>query len=104
MNFTILFFFIIIMYCLSEGYKIKKLTKRIKKIEKKDVNKIMSRLIKELVGKECLITFEEGDEINCTIVDYDEEWLRITYSDKKEKHFNKVVRIDSIYDVQYVAE
>lgn len=90
-----------LIFCSMSNIKIDKVEK---KKRNKEVKLMMSRLIKELVGKKCKILLEEGDELYCTIVDYDDDWLRIRYCDKKDKVFNKLVRVDNICDVEYEEE
>jgi hypothetical protein len=49
----------------------------------------MSTLINSLVGKQCIIRsdsflgFAGKTEVSCKIVDADDEWIRICYTEKK---------------------
>ena len=62
----------------------------------------MSKLINSLVGKYCIIRsdsflgFAGKTEVSCKIVDADDEWLRICYTEKKDKQVVKLLRIENI--------
>ena len=68
----------------------------------------MSKIIMDLVGKDCIIKAEDqllvssGAEVICTIVDADDEWIKFTYMDKKKGKKTKVIRIESITGVELV--
>ena len=68
--------------------------KRMKKISAGDFNNTTkedyeSKLINSLVGKQCIIRsdsflgFAGKTEVSCKIVDADDEWIRICYTEKK---------------------
>ena len=63
---------------------------KIKQLEKKQRGAMyMSTLINSLVGKQCIIRsdsflgFAGKTEVSCKIVDADDEWIRICYTEKK---------------------
>ncbi|WP_124098052.1 hypothetical protein [Ruminococcus sp. Marseille-P6503] len=58
----------------------------------------MSRLIKELVGMECTIDGDDFFNSRCTVIDADDEWIKVTVHDKK-KDYTKIVRIDTIDNI-----
>ncbi len=62
----------------------------------------MSKLINDLVGKKCTIiagdSFETKQE--CTIIDADDEWVKIQYVDKKSNLITKLMRIEDIGSVE----
>ena len=93
--------------------KVKALEKRFKAFEKRDKNEKsvveMSKLISELKGKKCTIQFDASidnifdNELECTIVDVDDEWIKITYTvknKKAEETVSKIVRIDNIDSIE----
>lgn len=91
------------------GYpaRIRKLEHKLAKIERKSKGENdMSKIINSLVGKQCKIKTEDGvwlsgnPEIRCTVLDADDEWMTISYTDKKEKTFTKIIRIESIDSVE----
>lgn len=91
------------------GYpaRIRKLEQKLAKIERKSKGENdMSKVINSLVGKQCKIKTEDGvwlsgnPEILCTVLDADDEWMTIRYTDKKEKTFTKIIRIEGISSVE----
>ena len=104
---------------------VKKLERRVKKLEqekgkintevKEKENEYMSKLINELVGKKCILYLDENaldsmdslldDELECEVIDVDEEWVKVV-SEKKQKKENvkitSLIRIDNINGVKMV--
>ncbi len=39
-------------------------------------------------------------EVTCFVLDVDDEWVKIRYTDKKKKQVIKIVRIESINEVE----
>lgn len=70
----------------------------------------MSKIISELVGKNCKIKTEEGllfagnTEVKGTVLDVDDEWIKFTYSEQKNVIRTKILRIDSIDNVELITE
>ena len=101
---------ILIMYSSYPG-KVDELEKKLKKLNTKVEGKgkgecEMSRIISELVGKQCKIDCEEDIpcEAVCSILDVDEEWVKCSYEDKKAGLQTQIVRIDSIDSIKIVSE
>ena len=76
--------FVIVLCYMSYPDKVKKLERKVKKLEKERCREsIMSKLIEELVGRDCKISSEKGinfvgkTEFECHVMDCDEEWLKI---------------------------
>lgn len=93
--------------------KVKTLEKRFKALEKREKKEKsvveMSKLISELKEKKCTIQFDASidnifdNELECTIVDVDDEWIKITYTvknKKAEETVSKIVRIDNIDSIE----
>lgn len=103
-------FFIILCYSSYPG-KVKKLESQMKKVRKKETeeNK-MSKIISELVGKKCIITTTDalqfiGDtKVKCNVLDVDDEWIKISYTEKKGNTKIRIMRIDSIDGVEVEEE
>ena len=83
--------------------KVKRLEMRVKRLEKKQRGaNYMSKLINSLVGKQCIIRsdsflgFAGKTEVSCKIVDADDEWIKICYTEKKGKKVVKLMRIENI--------
>ena len=70
----------------------------------------MSKIISELIGRNCKIetddalVFAGNTEVKCTILDADDEWIKFTYSDKKNVVKTKILRIDSIDNIELITE
>lgn len=66
----------------------------------------MSKIIHELVGKTCKITtngdsiFDIDTDIICTVLDVDDEWIKFTYTDKKNNAKTQILRIDCIDNIE----
>lgn len=102
-------FIMAISYCGYPG-RVNNLEGKIKRLERKQRgNHEMSKLINELIGKTCKIQTNEDsaldiDEIPCTVLDTDDEWMKITYTDEKNGQKTAVLRIDSIEKVELINE
>ena len=80
--------------------KIKRLNKRIKGLEKQvKGNKEMSRLLEELKGQTVSIRLN-GFGSNWEIVDFDEDWVKLSRENKKKEKETKLVRIEDIQGIQ----
>lgn len=70
--------------------KVKRLETKVKRLEKKQRGvAYMSKLINDLVEKQCIIrsefifSFAGKTELSCKIIDADDEWIKICYTEKK---------------------
>ena len=91
--------FIVIFYASSEK-KIKGLNRRIRRLEKQvKGNKEMSRLLEELKGQTVSIRLN-GFGSNWEIVDFDEDWVKLSREINKQQRETKLVRIEDIQGVQ----
>lgn len=86
--------------------KLKKLKKRVHKLEringKKGVNR-MSEIIKGLVGERCKLKDLNGvTSYECTVLAADEEWIKLNIVDKKGNESIVVKRIEDIKEVSIV--
>ncbi len=66
----------------------------------------MSKLISDLIGKKCKITNEDGSQNAWiyTVLDVDDEWVKVSYSNKKDEVKTEIIRIDLIKKVDVLAE
>lgn len=101
------FAFIIMLAYSSYPGKVKKLEAKIKKLERNQKGEnVMSKLINELVGKECKIKSEDvlllvgSDEMKCVVMDCDDEWIKVQYTDKKNNVITKLLRIENVDEVE----
>jgi hypothetical protein len=103
---------LIIILCYSSyPEKVKKLENKVKKLERNQKgDSEMSKIISELIGKECKIRTEEAlvfagnVEVSCSVLDVDDEWVKILYADKKGTNKIKILRIESIDNIELTAE
>ena len=91
--------FLFIIYT-SSGKKIKRLNKRIRRLEKQlKGNQDMSRLLEELKGQTVTVTVN-GFGTEYEIMDIDEDWVKLTRVINKQQSETKLVRIEDIQGVQ----
>ncbi len=70
----------------------------------------MSNIITSLVGKNCRIRIDEAVlfngnvEIDCSVLDADDEWIKFSYIDKKGCTKIKILRIDSISNFEIISD
>lgn len=104
---------LILVLCYSSyPGKVTKLEKKVNKLEKGNKGESeMSKIFNELVGKECDIETDGvvdtdyiGENLRCTVLDVDEEWIKFTYTNKKNVTKTKILRIDAIDSVELVEE
>lgn len=90
---------LILIYTGSEK-KIKRLNKRIRRLEKQvKGNQDMSRLLEELKGQTVTVTVN-GFGTKYEIMDIDEDWVKLTRVINKQQSETKLVRIEDIQGVQ----
>lgn len=90
--------FLVIFYSSSEK-KIKGLNRRIRRLEKQvKGNKKMSRLLEELKGQMVSVRLN-GFGSNWEIVDFDEDWVKLSRVIKQHRT-TKLVRIEDVELIQ----
>lgn len=64
----------------------------------------MSEIIRELKGRRCILEIEDWFEgpIECEVIDVDDEWMKINYSEKKKGNVTKLVRIENINEISLI--
>lgn len=91
--------FLIMVYASSEK-KIKRLNKRIRRLEKQvKGNQDMSRILEELKGQTATVTVN-GFGTEYEIMDIDEDWVKLSRETNKQQKETKLVRIEDIQDIQ----
>ena len=81
---------------MDQDDRLNTLERKVKKLER-NVNggSKMSGIIKDLIGMECTIDGDGFFSTRCTILDVDDEWVKlIVHAQKKE--LTKIIRIDNI--------
>ena len=72
------------------------LERKVKKLERNaNGGSKMSGIIKDLIGMECTIDGDGFFSARCTILDVDDEWVKLIVHEKK-KDLTKIIRIDNI--------
>lgn len=91
--------FLVIIYASSEK-KIKRLNKRIRRLEKQvKGNQDMSRLLEELKGQTATVLVS-GVGFEYEILDFDEDWVKLSRENKKKEKETQLVRIEDIQGIQ----
>ena len=91
--------FLVIIYASSEK-KIKRLNKRIRRLEKQvKGNQDMSRILEELKGQTATVLVS-GVGFEYEILDIDEDWVKLSRENKKKEKETQLVRIEDIQGIQ----
>ena len=91
--------FLVIIYASSEK-KIKRLNKRIRRLEKQvKGNQDMSRLLEELKGQTATVLVS-GVGFEYEILDIDEDWVKLSRENKRKEKETQLVRIEDIQGIQ----
>lgn len=86
----------------EQDEKIEKLEKKIKRLDKKqNGGEPVSKIISELVGKDCVIDGSDVYDEKCKVEDFDGVWIKLLVYGKKENK-TLVVPIDSIEKFEIV--
>lgn len=101
---------VILLCCSSYPGKVKRLEAKVKRLERKQRGENdMSKLINELVNTECKIKSDDdlqlvgSTEIKCLVLDTDDEWMKIRFTDKKNNQIIKLLRIENIDEIEIVS-
>lgn len=107
--------FIMVLFYSSLPSQVKHLESKFKKLSKTvSINNkgesIMSKLLNDLVGKNCIIKSDVGlemfanDKIECKVLEADEDWLKIEYKEKKGNTITMLMRVDDIENVEILND
>lgn len=73
--------------------------RKVKKLERNaNGGSKMSGIIKDLIGMECTIDGDGFFSTRCTILDVDDEWVKLIVHEKK-KDSTMIVRLDNIESI-----
>lgn len=70
----------------------------------------MSKILSELMNKTCIIVSDScleiscKREIECTVVDVDDDWIKITFIDKKGIRKTEIFRVETIERVHLIEK
>lgn len=102
--------FILMLAYSSYPEKVKRLESKVKKLERNiKGGKTMSKILSELINKKCILVSDEGlsivskREIECTILDIDDEWIKFTFTDKKGVEKMQILRVEDIQRVDFIG-
>lgn len=101
------FCFILLMLYSSYPGKVTSLERKVARLERKQKGDVrMSQMIKDAIGKRCKFTQADNTQSTWiyTILDADDEWVKVTYTDKKQVSKTEIIRIDSIAKICLVSE
>lgn len=82
--------------------KHKKLQRRLNKLERRNKGENqVSQLIQKMINQVAKINFDSSFEAayTWTILEADEDWVKLERTDKKGKVFTKIVRLDDIKSI-----
>lgn len=103
--------FIAVLYCCFYLCRVRALEKKVGKLAYKMKGEdMMSKVITMLVGKRCKLKSKSGfpftgnAELSCEVLEADEEWIKITYEDKRKGDIIKIIRIENIDHIDEVSE
>lgn len=106
MEFIGILAFILAISNIGLSDKVKKLKADVKKINSsmKGESK-MSEILKGLEGKRCTLTVSEtfAGPIDCEVINVDGEWMKVNQILKKDKSKIRIIRIESINDINDVV-
>ncbi len=101
--------FVLVLSQMGYSSKIKKLEGELKRLKRKiKGEEALSKLLKDLIGVKCIIdcdgavVFTGKSEMECEVLDVDDEWVKITYKDKKEVTKTNIIRIESIDNIEII--
>lgn len=101
--------FVLVMSQIGYSSKIKKLENELKNLKRKIKGEdALSKLLKDLIGTKCIINCEGTvvltgkNEMECEVLDVDDEWVKITYKDKKGVTKTSIIRIESIDNIELI--
>ena len=115
MEYLGVFAFVMVLCYMGLPGQVKQLESKVKNINKMVSNNIkgdnvMSKLINDMVGKKCVVKSDAGlelianNEIECKILEADEDWLKIEYVEKKGNTVTILLRIDDIERVEILND
>ncbi len=101
--------FVLVLSQMGYSSKIKKLEGELKNLKRKiKGEEALSKLLKDLIGVKCIIdcdgavVFTGKSEMECEVLDVDDEWVKITYKDKKNVTKANIIRIESIDNIEII--
>lgn len=95
------------MLCLYYGDKLAKMERKVKKMQVREKgDDTMSRLLQSLTNQKVKLVVDEwfqADE-TWTILEVDEDWVKVQQTNKKGKVTTKILRVDNIKRIELLEE
>ena len=106
MNLFLWFLFHLAFVLWIESFsKLKRMRRRIKTLEKnRKGDKKMSRFLKEMIGKRPTIKGELSEIKDWFVMDVDEDWVKLSKTNKKGQKETKLMRIEDIRSVELLED
>lgn len=93
--------FMVFIFGIDSFNKLMRMQGRIKSLERKRKgNKTKSQFLKEMIGKKPTIMSESIGTNNWLVVDVDEEWVKLSMTDKKGQTKTKLIRTEDIRSIE----
>ncbi|MGF0109573.1 MULTISPECIES: hypothetical protein [unclassified Clostridium] len=105
----VIFLMIIIFYC-DYPAKVRKLEKKVKKLERNEKGDLpMSKIISSLVGEKCKIITQTNilglsTEDVVDILEVDDEWVKVSFTHKKDDKKVRIISVEDINRIEVVSE
>ena len=95
----------ILFFGIDSSSKLRRMQGRVKSLERnRKGEKTMSRFLKEMIGKKPMITRELIGTNDWLVVDVDEDWVKLSKTDKKGQKKTKLMRIEDIRSVELLEK
>ena len=95
----------ILFFGIDSSCKLRRMQGRVKSLERnRKGEKSMSRFLKEMIGKKPMITSELIGTNDWLVVDVDEDWVKLSKTDKKGQTKTKLMRIEDIRSVELLEK
>lgn len=95
------------MLCLYYGDKLAKLERKVKKVEQKAKGEqVMSTVLQGFINQKVNIILDAvfQSDARYTILEVDEDWVKVQQTDKKGKVTTTILRVDDIKMIELLEE
>ena len=97
--------FMVFIFGIDSSNKLKRMQGRIKSLERnRKGEKTMSRFLKEMIGKRPTIKGELSEIKDWFVMDVDEDWVKLSKTNKKGQKETKLMRIEDIRSVELLED
>ena len=97
--------FMVFIFGIDSFNKLMRMQGRIKSLERnRKGEKTMSRFLKEMIGKKPTIKGELSEIKDWFVMDVDEDWVKLSKTNKKGQKETKLMRIEDIRSVELLEK